>query len=108
MPFDIRLLAFPEIEVSGVRRSCEIARRRFARSCSFFARIAASSFSLAFFFRMWYSHFIEHCILYVFQRQSTFAEYGQQNTFFKRIKRLIAYINTYNAVNSAVNSYGEV
>ena len=30
----IRMFALPEIPVSGVRRSCEMARRRFARSCS--------------------------------------------------------------------------
>ena len=42
------MLAFPEMEVSGVRRSWEMARSRLARSCSFFARMAASSFSRAF------------------------------------------------------------
>lgn len=37
------------MDVSGVLKSCEIARSRFARNCSFFARIAASCFSRAFF-----------------------------------------------------------
>ena len=48
-PLDKRLLALPEIDVSGVLKSCEIARSRFARNCSFFARMAASCFSRAFF-----------------------------------------------------------
>ena len=47
-PLDKRLLALPEMDVSGVLKSCEIARSRFARNCSFFARIAASCFSRAF------------------------------------------------------------
>lgn len=48
-PFDSRLLALPDMEVSGVRRSWEIALSKFARICSFLARMAASSFSLLFF-----------------------------------------------------------
>lgn len=32
---DKRLLALPEMDVSGVLKSCEIARSRFARNCSF-------------------------------------------------------------------------
>ena len=42
------MLAFPEMEVSGVRRSWEIERSRLARSCSFLARTAAASFSDAY------------------------------------------------------------
>ena len=42
-PSESRTSAFPEIAVSGVRRSCEIERRRLARSCSFLASTAASS-----------------------------------------------------------------
>ena len=36
------------MEVSGVRKSCDMERRRFARNCSFFANTAARSLSLAF------------------------------------------------------------
>lgn len=32
---DKRLLALPEMDVSGVLKSCEIARSKFARNCSF-------------------------------------------------------------------------
>ena len=48
LPFEIRLLAFPEMEVSGVRKSCDMERSRFARNCSFFAKTAARSRSFAF------------------------------------------------------------
>ena len=51
------MLAFPEIEVSGVRRSWEMDRSRLARSCSFFARTAAASFSSRFF---WFSRARAH------------------------------------------------
>ena len=47
-PLESRLLALPEMEVSGVRRSWEIVRSRFARSSSFFACTVACSFSSAF------------------------------------------------------------
>ena len=35
---DKRLLALPEMDVSGVLKSCEIARSRFARNCSIFCK----------------------------------------------------------------------
>ena len=41
--------AFPEMEQSGVLRSCEIARSRSALNCSFLARTEIFSFSMIFF-----------------------------------------------------------
>ena len=40
-----KIPAFPDMEVRGVRKSWEMERSRFARSCSFFAKRAAAAFS---------------------------------------------------------------
>ena len=47
-PLESRLLALPEMEVRGGRRSWEMVRSRLARSCSFCACTVACSFSRAF------------------------------------------------------------
>ena len=46
-PLDNKIPALPEIDVNGVRKSCEMERSKFARNCSFLARIAAFSLSFA-------------------------------------------------------------